>query len=383
MNDPQPAARPSPVSRRQLLSDAGAVAVGVGLTAALAPADAAAAPDSAPATRPATGPVEPARLPLKILTRSGIGETFAEHIRAFSPQVTLAIVHDREQYRAELPSADGVFGSPGRDDRAAATKLRWIQTGSAGVDSLLTPDLVASDVVVTCAKGCYGPEIAEHVFALLLGLTRGVVAQVRLAGQPNGKRWASAPGKPVELRGMTMGIIGLGGIGRETARRAKAMDMKVIAVDAEPMYDEHYAVADEIRLVDDGLDDLLERSDVIVVAAPLTRRTEGMLGKSQFERTKRGAYFVNVSRGKLVETDALIAALRDGRLAGAGLDVTHPEPLPDEHPLWELANVVITPHTAGRSQLVYDRVQAVLAENVGRYVAGLPLLNQVDKQKGY
>jgi phosphoglycerate dehydrogenase-like enzyme len=207
-------------------------------------------------------------------------------------------------------------------------------------------------------------------------LTRGVASSARV------KKWGY-DGEPLELRGMTMGIIGLGGIGRETARRAKSMDMKVLAVDAEPMFAEKFAMVEQVRLVGDGLMELLKRSDVVVSAAPHTPQSRGMLGAEQFAAMKKGAYFINVSRGKLVRTDALIEALKSGHLAGAGLDVTDPEPLPEGHPLWDVPNTIITPHIAGRSQLGYERVEAVFAENVRRFVNEQPMLNLVDKAKGY
>ena len=162
-----------------------------------------------------------------------------------------------------------------------------------------------------------------------------------------------------------MGIIGLGGIGarRVARRRAKAMDMKVIAVDAEPLFAEKFAMADEVQLVDDGLMDLLKRSDVVVCAAPHTAKSRGMLGADQFAAMKQGAYFINVSRGKIVKTDALLAALQSGHLAGVGLDVTDPEPLPADHPLWQEENAIITSHIAGKSKLSYlCASQAVFVE---------------------
>jgi phosphoglycerate dehydrogenase-like enzyme len=180
-----------------------------------------------------------------------------------------------------------------------------------------------------------------------------------------------------------MGIIGLGAIGREVARRGQAMDMHVIAVDAEPMYEERYRMADEIYLVDDGLDQMLSRSDVVICCAPLTARTKGMLGEKQFGMMKDGSYFVNISRGPIVKTDALVAALKSKKLAGAGLDVTDPEPLPPDHPLWQQRNVMITPHKAGASQYTVIRESTLFTENVRRYVNGLPMLNVVDKVKGY
>jgi phosphoglycerate dehydrogenase-like enzyme len=251
-----------------------------------------------------------------------------------------------------------------------------VQCPSAGVEHYPLAAMNDRGIILTNAQGCYAPEIAEHVFALLLGLTRGVAASTKQ------KKWG-AERDPIELRGMTMGIIGLGGIGRETARRAKSMDMNVIAVDAEPLYAEKFAMASSVKLVDEGLEELLKASDVVVSAAPHTPRSRGMIGAEQFAAMKKGTYFINVSRGKLVKTDAMIEALKSGHLAGAGLDVTDPEPLPDGHPLWDAPNVIITSHIAGRSQLSYARVEGVFADNVRRFAGGLAMLNMVDKVKGY
>ena len=353
------------ISRRSLLGEVGLVAAGLSI-GALARDTAGAAETSAP-PRP--------RLPLRIFAEGRLKDANAARIAAISPQI--ALLRDRKQWADELPTIDVIFGSISRDDFPKAKMLRWVQTGSAGVESICYPELVSSDVVLTNAKGSYAPAIAEHVFALLLGLTRGVVAHARQ------NQWGSRK-SPVELREMTMGIVGLGGIGRQTARRAKAFDMHVIAVDAEPMYaPPRYAMVDEVGLVQDGLDDLLKRSDVVVCAAPLTSRSKGMFGEQQFAAMKEGAYFINVSRGKLVQTDALLSALKSGHLAGAGMDVTDPEPLPADHPLWQQPNAIITSHIAGQSQYSTQRVNDVFVENVRRYVNDLPMLNIVDKQKGY
>jgi len=163
------------------------------------------------------------------------------------------------------------------------------------------------------------------------------------------------------------------------------MDMKIIAVDIVPKYKEQIGdICDEVRLIqDNNLPWLLENADVIVSAAPHTKNSEGLFGRAQFEMIKDGAYFINVSRGKLVRTSELVNALKSGKLAGAGLDVTDPEPLPANHELWKLPNVIITSHIAARSQYSYDRMQSVFVENVHRFIQGLPLLNQVDKLAGF
>jgi D-2-hydroxyacid dehydrogenase (NADP+) len=354
------------ISRRHLFNHAAAAVAGAGL-ATLVPQQAPAATSGAVDARP--------RLPLRLLIRGGLDDAVITQIQQISPQITVLPGGDR--FSAELPNADVVYGRLSPQEIASAKNLRWMAVTSVGVDSVLTPELESSDVILTNTRGCSGPPIAEHAWAFLLALTRGM----GLAAHR--RKWDGWDARQVELRGLTMGIIGLGSIGREVARRAKAMDMHVLAVDAEPMYHERYAMVDELWLVDTHLDEMLRRSDVLVCCAPLTRRTRGMLGARQFELLRPNAYFVNVTRGAIVKTDELLAALRSGKLAGAGLDVTDPEPLPPDHPLWQQPNVIITPHKAGGSQLSGPRESSLFVENLRRYVAGLPMLNVVDKQKGY
>jgi phosphoglycerate dehydrogenase-like enzyme len=342
------------ISRRGLIGAAGAAALGTVV-------DRSSAKTQATADAP--------RLPLNVLLRAGLSEGHQKRVREISPRITLG-------KEVALGDADVILGYVSDAELAQAKKLRWVHCQSAGVEHYPLGAMEERGIILTNAQGCYGPQIAEHVFALLLALTRGVGALSR-------KRQWGFDGEPIELRGMTMGIIGLGGIGRETARRAKAMDMKVLAVDAEPIYGEKFACVDECRLVDDGLEELLRRSDVVVVAAPHTPRSRGMLAAAQFTVMKDGSYLINVSRGKLVKTDDLLAALRSGKLSGVGLDVTDPEPLPPDHPLWQEDRAIITSHIAGKSQLGYQRVQEVFVENLSRFVTGRPLLNLVDKAKGY
>jgi phosphoglycerate dehydrogenase-like enzyme len=341
------------VTRRSFIGAASAAAVGAAISS-----DVSAAPAA-----------DPPRLPVSILLRGGLSPEHLDRITKLSPQITIGREFD-------LASADVIFGNVSSSELGEAKKLRWVQCISAGVEHYPLEEMLGRDVILTNAQGCYGPQIAEHAFGLLFALTRGIGAMSR-------KRQWGYDGEPTELRGQTIGIIGLGGIGREVARRAKGMDMKVIAVDAEPMFAERFAMVDEVTLVDSGLASLLKRSDVVVCAAPHTPKSRGMIGAEQLAAMKSSAYFINVSRGKIVKTDALLDAVKAGKIAGAGLDVTDPEPLPADHALWRQENVVITPHIAGKSQLGYERVQNVFAENVARYVSALPLLNVVDKHKGY
>jgi phosphoglycerate dehydrogenase-like enzyme len=200
----------------------------------------------------------------------------------------------------------------------------------------------------------------------------------------SGHKWEGG-GEQIEMKNLTMGIVGFGGIGRQVARRAKAMDMKVVAADIQGFYKEQIGdVCDELYYVyAGGLEKLLAQSDVVVCATPHTPLSEGMFGEAQFKQMKKGAYFINVSRGKLVKTDASQAALASGHLSGAGLDVTDPEPLPPTHALWDFENVTITSHISGRSQHSGERTQAVFAENVRRYVHGHPMVNLIDKEAGF
>lgn len=316
------------------------------------------------------------RLPLRIMMRSGLSDEYQEKLKKISSEIIL------EDDDGAIGEVNAWFGGISREQFRQASNLAWVQSPSAGVERYLFPEFVRSDVLLTNAKGCYGPAISEHAMGLLFTLTRNIGAQ-----QLNMSRgqWQRDTENMIEMKGLTMGIVGLGGIGSQIARRSRAMDMTVLAVDIIPKYKEQIGdICDEVRLVQDGgLEWLLSSSDVVVSAAPHTKVSEGMFGGEQFGMMKQGAYFINVSRGKLVQTPALVEALRSGRLGGAGLDVTDPEPLPPEHELWSLPNVIITSHIAGVSQYSFSRLQEVFTENVERYIKGLPMMNQVNKVMGF
>jgi D-2-hydroxyacid dehydrogenase (NADP+) len=316
------------------------------------------------------------RLPLRIMLKSNLPDSIREKLREISPQIQF------EDDDRAIGEVNAWFGGISPEEFTKASRLAWIQSPSAGVEHYFFPEFEQSDVLLTNAKGCYGPAISEHTIGLLFSLTRNLGAQTRNMAQG---KWLRDGNNMVEMKGLTMGIVGLGGIGSQIARRARAMDMRVIAVDIVPKYREQIGdICDEIRLVqDEGLSWLLTHSDVVVSAAPHTRVSEGMFGEEQFGMMKEGAYFINVSRGKLVTTPSLVDALKSGHLAGAGLDVTDPEPLPATHELWTLPNVIITSHISGISPHSYERLYAVYSENVSRFVKGLPMLNQVDKELGF
>jgi phosphoglycerate dehydrogenase-like enzyme len=213
--------------------------------------------------------------------------------------------------------------------------------------------------------------------AMLLMMTRELaVAKANMAAGD----WNRNSMQPIELSGKTAVIVGLGGIGMQIAQRAFGFGMTVIGVDPKEI---SYSYFVKEVVPPDRLDEVLPKADVLFVSAPLTEKSKGMIGGRQFGLMKKGTYFVAVSRGELYETDALVKALDEKRLAGAGLDVTSPEPLPKGHALWKFPNVIITPHVAGQSDLVNQRRMELYKENLRRFADGRPMVNVVDKEKGY
>ena len=282
-----------------------------------------------------------------------------------------------EEVERLIPEAEILIGGFSRDLFVQAKRLRWVQTWGAGVDGVLFEEFVESEVVLTSAKGTVGVHLAEHAMALLLSLTRGIAPAIR---EPRWENRMPIRRASWELIDRTIGIIGLGGTGLDVARRASAFGMRIIAVDPEEV--ELPEFISSCRRMD-AFDELLKESDVVVICAPLTNETEGMFDESAFDAMRDHALLINVTRGRIVDEGALLAALEKGQIGGAGLDVTPQEPLPDDHPLWRVPNVVITPHTAGGSPNRDDRLVDLFCENLKRYAAGKPLLSEIDKEKGY
>jgi D-2-hydroxyacid dehydrogenase (NADP+) len=332
-------------------------------------------------TSPGSIYLQPPDMPINLYFADEVPDEIKKTIREISDKVNILENLSGPDYKKAVKEANAWFGYIGQEDFKNAGNLKWIQCPSAGVEQYMYDELIKSNVILTNAKGCYAPAIAEHVFGLLFNLTRKIGNQSRNMLKGN---WV-VENEMYEMKKMTMGIIGFGGIGRQIARRAKSMDMRVIAVDIEPFYMEKLGdQCEEIFLMQEGgLDKLLEQSDVVVSAVPHTKKSEGMMGAIQFEHMKKGSWFINVSRGKIVQTSALVNALKSGQLAGAGLDVTDPEPLPSDHELWSLPNVIITSHISGRSQHSFNRMTEVFTENVKRFISGYPMLNEVNKEAGY
>lgn len=302
-------------------------------------------------------------------------EAILAELRAAHPGVEFVTAASAGGLIAAVRDADVVLGWLPRDAFLAARRLRWIQTFSSGVDWIRPiPELVAGDVALTNMRGTTGATIAEHAFAQLLSLTR----QLRyFDAEQRGRRWRDILGVPLAgLNGLTIGIIGLGAIGSAIARRAQAFEMAVIGLVNRRPPDDGLVSAWWRR---DGLAEFLRRSDVVAVTPPLTPETRGLIGAAELALLKRSAYLLILSRGGIVDEAALVAALRDGRLAGAALDVATAEPPPDDSPLWEAPNLIITPHCSGYSRQTSELIWAIFNDNLRRFRAGQPLINAVDK----
>ena len=260
-----------------------------------------------------------------------------------------------------------------------ARNLRWLQDSRHGVDSCMVPEILDKQFILTNAQHTSGPPIANHVVALMTTITRGLhnFHKNQLQGV-----WKDRPidFPMLQLDGKTLLVVGLGGIGTEVARRAHGLGMRVIGVRntsrSGPDFVDYVGLSHEVY-------DLAGRADVIVNTLPLTNETRGLFDRKFFDSVKRGAYFISVGRGESTVTDDLMAALKDGRLTAAALDVTDPEPLPDGHELWFLPNIVITPHVAAMTDEGRWRRWAVARENLRRYVNGEKMLNVVDVTRGY
>ena len=313
-----------------------------------------------------------------------IGQSAAvvDALREAKPaSVRIAHVTDRgpgdSNLLREVADAHAVIGNPTLAVVRAAEDLQWVQITSAGVKPYLYPELVASDVVMTNAQTLSSAAIADHGFAMLLALTRKL--NHFIVERPK-ETWRGGNYNLLELEGMTALVIGTGGIGSNVARRAKGFGMTVIGVDPEEFPPRQ---AFDRMVYPDRLDAVIPEADAIFVCAPHTKDSAGMLGPSQFERMKRGAYFIAVSRGKLYDMPSLVKALDSQRLAGAGVDVTDPEPLPAGHPLWKFDNAIITPHVATQGLLGSRLRLEVYKENIARFAAGERLRNVVDMRKEY
>ncbi|WP_066069614.1 D-2-hydroxyacid dehydrogenase [Neobacillus soli] len=303
-----------------------------------------------------------------------------EQIKNVIPDWELIVSKDKDIWQEHAKDAEIIAGwNNGLEEYCLGSQaqLKWLQTWSAGVDSLPLEQVEARNITLTSANGVHAYPISETIFALMLGLTRKIHTYVR---NQQAKIWHHAH-MGLEMHEKTVGIIGVGAIGKETAKIAKAFGMNVIGVrnSGEPVdnVDEMYTL-DQLSL-------LLPKCDYVVVTLPHTKETHRLFGSEQFRQMKSSAFFINIGRGELVAEADLVQALKDGTIAGAGLDVFEKEPLSTESPLWELETVIITPHTSGSTENYNKRlIENILIPNLKEYISsGNPLINLVDFSKGY
>jgi phosphoglycerate dehydrogenase-like enzyme len=302
-----------------------------------------------------------------------------KQITSQGKDVQIILPANADELNKALPDADVVFGALNAEWLAKAKSLRWMQATEAGMERVLFPELIKSNVVVTNMARMFAPAISETCIGMLLSLTRGL--NKFYYPQFQKRTWTAERNSLVEVDGMTMGIVGMGGIGQATAMRAHyGFNMKILATDAKPMAKPIFL--DTLR-EPAWFMEMVPQVDILVSAAPSTPETEAMFNARVFRAMKKTAYFINLSRGALVDENALAQALKDGVIAGAGLDPARVEPLPSTSPLWDCPNLIITAHSAGFAPQRQIRLIGLLADNVRRYSSGLPLMNVVDKQRGY
>lgn len=317
------------------------------------------------------------RRPKRIMVGRAAARMVPE-LQAAAPDIEF-ILAEQGDGAGQAASADVLFGICSPEVLAVARSVRWIHLLSAGVEHCVSiPAVRERNILVTNMQRLGGPIIAEHVMALTLAFARALDLYIPAKAR---HEWRRAPsGRAEVIQGKTLLVVGLGGIGSEVAQRAHALGMRVIATRASgrtgPDFVDYVGLPDELlKLAGDA--------DFVVNTAPLTPQTKGIFDAAFFAKMRPTAYFINVARGGSVVTDALVAALKNQQIAGAGLDVTDPEPLPADHPLWDAPNVIITPHVANDSDLGYGAQVAISTENLRRYIQGERMLSVVDVARGY
>lgn len=315
-------------------------------------------------------------LDLKLVVMRGIWTDWLGDYNAVSDRLKAVAARTKEELLMEIQDADIVFGRLPREPFLAAKKLKWVQSIGVGFESMLYAEMVESEVIITNTAGAFDVAMAEHTLALIFSWTRGIVTSER-----NRVSHHYSGDLPVsQITGRQACVLGLGTIGRAISIRLHQLGMQVIAVDAQV---ERPPEGVDKLFAPDQLLDALERSDFVIVALPLTESTRGLIDQACFAAMPNHGYFVNIARGPIVNQADLIEALRSGEIAGAGLDVFEEEPLPEVSPLWSLENVVITPHRAGHSPEGHENIREIFCENLCRFTRDQPLLNVVDKQRGY
>ncbi|RIU92601.1 D-2-hydroxyacid dehydrogenase [Oceanobacillus picturae] len=316
----------------------------------------------------------------KIVVNLDLEEKYIDEIKEVAPEWEIVSGKDTDELQEDLKGAEVILHWKKAIEQTVLeqnNQLKWIQTWSAGVNNLPLEQLSERNVSITSANGVHAYPISETIFALMLGLTRKIHTYVR---QQQQKQWEHADLK-LELHEKTIGVLGVGAIGLETAKIAKAFGMKVLGVrhsgKSTDYVDEMYTP--------DQLSDVLPQCDVVVITLPLTDETTNLFGKEQFDQMKNSSTLINIGRGPIVKEDELVEALQSGKIAGAGLDVFATEPLPEDSPLWDMENVIVTPHTAGSTEHYTERVvRDVFIPNLKNYLEReKPSKNLVDYDKGY
>ena len=317
---------------------------------------------------------------MKVVIGYFLTDPYLNELRTEFPDVDFQPAATEEEQRLHIQDADIYLGMPSREVFLAAEKLRWLHSPGTGVDRLMDiPEIADSDVVLTNARGPHTNPMADHAFGMILTFAHHMR---ELWDDQRARRWdlPKYNERMIELDGATMGILGLGGIGQAVARRALGFGMDVFGVDAD-VTDPPVGVNEVWP--PDRLDDLLKISDWFVVAVPYTAETDGIIDGRRIGLMKPGSYMIVLSRGGIVDEDAVVEALGTGQLAGVGLDVTAVEPLPRDSPLWERENVIISPHVSALTAEMWEGRRQLFKDNLRRFLANEPFLYVVDKKAGY
>lgn len=299
-----------------------------------------------------------------------------EKIEQLAPNYQVVTRKELETKPEALAQVEVAYEGFRRNDLPSMTSLKWIQRAGAGVEGLMTPEIQQSDIVITNVSGIHARAITEHMFGMLLATTRTL--QLAYEGQKEHK-WEHLGVHVTSLYGKTLGILGAGAIGRQSAKVGKAFDMKVIGLSrsgkSHPDFERMYTTDEKLEF--------FRQCDVVMNILPLTDATRGFMGEAEFEALPEGAIVINTGRGATIDTDALIGALESGRLRAALLDVTNPEPLPKEHPLWSTKGVFITPHYSGSHPEYNAEADEIFLDNLRLYLVGETMHHVVDKENGY
>lgn len=318
---------------------------------------------------------------LKVVIGKKFDDRYLDMISMNFPDVNIKCVETEEQQEKEMVDADVLFTRILPKDTSISPRLRWIQFMWEGVD-LMSKNLKGSEVLLTNAKGIHSRQMAEHVFNYLLMLARRSRQYERNQRDHFWLPWPDQP-KLDTISSSTIGIIGYGKIGEAVARIARGFDMRILVVKRDPHSLNPDTPVPDLVCGNDEMERVLSESDHIVVTLPHTKETEGLIGSDQFRTMKRTAYFINVGRGRVVDEDSLVNALERGEISGAGLDVFEEEPLPPESPLWNMENVIITPHSSVGGDPADRDIVDLFIRNLRKFLEGDELDNIIDKERGY